>query len=52
MGVRHWLGAAAIGAVSMFLLDPDHGGARVSQSRVTLGGARLERRAHPPVPIP
>lgn len=44
MAARHFLGAAAAGAISMYLLDPDHGRRRraVMRDRLTSGMSRLD----------
>ena len=44
MAARHFLGAAAAGAISMYLLDPDHGRRRraVMRDRVASGVSRLD----------
>lgn len=44
MAARHFLGAAAVGAISMYLLDPDHGRRRraVMRDRLASGMSRLD----------
>lgn len=44
MAARLFLGAAAVGAVSMYLLDPDHGRRRraIARDRLTNGMSRLD----------
>ncbi len=47
MAARHLLGAAAIGALSMFLLDPNHGRRRraVLHDRITSGLSQIDGAA-------